>query len=455
MDAIKESYLNDKDTSNDSEYMYNDRYVELANNLANAASQMDALSNSTSEYYALLQSLPMEQIQRNLELTDARQGVEEAKRSQKEANGGIVGKSDYNRSVVLADTERTLRENAYYDALEAQENAQHDYDEAGTATNLKLLNEARIAVLEAEADYYQADADLAKIRKEQSDAALNEYRAQLQELDARKAVLDSEQSLASSQGRRLSKQELQDSYDLSQEYVKAYTDELETFEDEHAGQKLTPEELATKSGIIANINQYTGQGSEIIKQMLEKDSEVLMDMLDEASDSVKSATNDIEDLENAGKEIPDVAFDVKINTLTDEQDIANQLEAFFHALADKYRESNPEWAEAWEEQAEQFADQARQLGIEIQTTTEDKAGQALLKLGYQLDDLKQKGQDIQRVLGRSDTPKSVQMYSDAIANAEEQQVNLTHQITKTREQMVGLDEGSAKYQRLQGQLRNL
>lgn len=429
-------------------------YQNLLTQLNGLRDEYDNLTESVNQWHQAIIDLPMEKINRALELNGSNLEYESSEREEKTARGELVTDADYKRTLAIAKNNVDQKNSALNIKRTDLENAEHDYEEAGTEENLIILQNARKEFVDAQTELNKAEIEFVNTNKEAMEASLAAHERRIKELDLRKQELDSYSNINEAYGRNVGRSALKDAYQLSLDYIDIYQGELAKFDEEHIG-KLTPEEKERRAGIATDLAQAMAQASEEQRKYFEFDSLAMYDMVEHYANGVKDATNNLEDLKRTGQEITAEDYNIKIGGLESQQGQIDSLINFFNGLIDEFGESHPEWAKTWGETIRDLTEQYRQLGIEIEETGKERDNLPLEHLKNQLEDMQRISKRTQEVLSDDEIVKTASMYEKAISDAEKEQENLNLQMTEVREQMRGLDKDSEVYRQHKSTLEGL
>ena len=448
MKQIEDSY---KGTENEQGYLTNSKYVDLVANIVSAENSMEGLIQSTIDYKKALENLPIERINKSVELNDARLNRAQSEIAVKEASGETVTKEDYSPILRAYEEDVRLKEESLRIATEAFNNAKHDYEEAGTEENLEAMWNANTDLINAQTELNNAEATLIKSQEEASNAALNAHDVRIRELQARKDEIEMARSINEASGVKRSKADIQNDYGMANKFRKEYEAELETFNNEHLGE-LTIDQLEQKLAIQKNINSAEQESLQYIKEMLEYDANQGQNVLEELEEDASRLDAGIAEIQRKGLEVPDITFDLKISNIEEQKEQVVSLINTYQGLMDKYGEEHPEWFEDWDDIIEGLRSKLQALDSELNQTREEKDNKSLTHLGYQLDDLKVKGEELQKVLNKEGSTKFASDYEKAIQNMVQQNQNLMEQAQELQTKMQGFNFNDSKYQEYKGQL---
>ena len=452
---------------NPDDYLLNDKYIEAVNGLAGVESQIDDINKEIWESRDAIDAIPIEKINRIIEMYQTMAGLGESRRNLKVAQGEELTSGDY--ADAITNAEGIIRENqekrdlAYADFLEKQA-ALTFANLNPTIRNREVaqtnFEDAYTAYVEADTALNTAQADLARTQAEASEADMKQFQNRIAYLNTLKARIQAEREALEATGYERGKVEIVEDMGISREMSSALQAELDQLDASYLSgdsKKTYLQYLQERQQILSQMKD-----EEIALINYQKELETIpMKAPEKALKNLKKAGDEIDRIiasfRNVDKEVPDSFLADKLTNIEAQKSQITTIRNFYAGLVKTVGAVFGDvFVEGWKDKVAELDQQLVDLDSQAYNIGKEQDNKAFVHIGYQLDELKEKAKQTQKALEDTTTPKSAEKYQMAIENAVEQQKALTKQINITKEQMAKFtNENDPGYQQLKTQLRSL
>lgn len=460
----------------DDEYVFNTIWQAAYTGLSNVNAELTNVNSNLKETKNTLDNIDIEKYEALIARNQAIEGREEAKRGLKTSQGQLLSSEDYTTTLNRLEDDIVQKQGialekandlALKQALKNAHNGLIDKgvttDKDGNAYNLEqdeiAIREASIALENANTDVLTAQKNLADTQAQANKADQAQYETRISMLNTLRDRLVSErEALEATTGEQRGESQINEDIGLSQNMINALQDALDYLDNNWQDANMTElEYLQQRASYIKQINDEEVKTAGYEKEISELIAKAPKNAMTRLQDSRKEIDSMIAEYTNLDKEVPDDLLNKKLGNIEAQKSQANVLYNIFNTLAEGrkllFGEDDATYLE-WKQQAQEYKEQVDNLTSESIDTQNMIDNKGLTHLGYQLDELKREGEDLQRVLSKKVKPDTSD-YEKAISNMVSQNKNLNEQIAEVKSNMDGLDPNDTKYEEYQGQLFSL